>query len=97
MRLLGKGRISRFKQKHANARKRLDAWIRTVEDADWSCLLDIQLTYRDTEFARGKNRYIFNIGGNEYRVVAQIVFSTNTVIIESAMTHAEYDKWCDRN
>jgi mRNA interferase HigB len=39
--------------------------------------------------------FVFNIGGNKYRLVASIAFSVQTVWIKAVMTHAEYDegKW----
>ena len=94
MRLRGKKAITKFQKKHNTSRKRLDDWIRVVEKSDWKNLVEIQTTYKDAEFVRKKDRYVFNLGGNEFRVITQIVFTAKTVLVTDVLTHAEYDKWC---
>jgi mRNA interferase HigB len=37
--------------------------------------------------------YVFNIGGNKYRLITAIHFNTKMVFIRSVFTHKEYDKW----
>jgi mRNA interferase HigB len=39
--------------------------------------------------------YVFNIGGNKYRIAAAIAFNVQTIWIKAGMTHTEYDqgKW----
>jgi mRNA interferase HigB len=36
---------------------------------------------------------VFNVGGNKYRIVADVVFRTRTVVIKHVFTHKEYDSW----
>tara|TARA_Y100001978_G_C23401381_1_gene294787 strand:- start:211 stop:492 length:282 start_codon:yes stop_codon:yes gene_type:complete len=93
MKLLGKQRIDRFKRKHSTSRKRLNNWMQVVEEADWERLIDIQQTYRDTEYVPGKDRYVFNVGGNEFRVIAKITFPARLVLVTDVLTHQEYDRW----
>ena len=40
----------------------------------------------------GQGRYVFDVKGNHYRLVAQVLFSLKTVDTRRIMTHAEYDK-----
>ena len=40
----------------------------------------------------GQGRYVFDIKGNHYRLVAQVLFSLKTVDIRRIMTHADYSK-----
>lgn len=47
-------------------------------------------TFRDADFV-GDNRWVFNIRGNRYRLIAMIFFSTRTVFIRFIGTHTEYD------
>lgn len=37
------------------------------------------------------NRFVFNIGGNKYRLIASVSFSTRQVFVKAVLTHAEYD------
>lgn len=62
-----------------------------VTIANWSNLSEIRETYNDVDFV-GNDRYVFNIGGNKYRLVAMIHFSTRTLYIRFIGTHKEYDK-----
>ncbi len=62
-----------------------------VTIANWSNLSEIRETYNDVDFV-GNDRYVFNIGGNKYRLVAMIHFSTRTVYVRFIGTHKEYDK-----
>ena len=38
------------------------------------------------------NLYVFNIGGNKYRLIASVAFVVRTVWVKAVLTHAEYDK-----
>ena len=38
------------------------------------------------------DRYVFDIGGNKYRVIASVAFVVRTVWVKAVLTHAEYDK-----
>lgn len=40
----------------------------------------------------GKDMYVFNIGGNNYRLVAGIHFNTQLVYVRAILTHREYDE-----
>ena len=59
--------------------------------SNWNKLADVKETFSDIDFV-GNDRYVFNIGGNKYRLVAMIHFSTRTVYIRFIGTHKEYDK-----
>jgi len=37
-------------------------------------------------------RYVFDIGGNKFRLVASISFSTRQVFVKAVLTHSDYDK-----
>ena len=63
----------------------------SVERARWESPQDIKRVYRSADFLAG-NRVIFNIKGNRYRLVVQVVYVGGDVIIEWVGTHAEYTK-----
>ena len=42
--------------------------------------------------AAGNDRYVFNIKGNSYRLIALIIFKVRTVFILFVGTHKEYDR-----
>lgn len=71
----------------------LDAWYRTTKSANWRNLDEVRRTYSHADGVRvGKKTYtVFNIGGNNFRLVTEIFYETQTVLIRHVITHAEYD------
>lgn len=78
--------------KHADARKPLQAWLAEVEAATWRTPQDVLDRYPRTNFIRG-GLAVFDIKGNDYRLAAQIGFNRSTVSVLRVGTHAEYDTW----
>jgi mRNA interferase HigB len=91
MTLVGQDKIDRFIQRHAQARKSMQAWVAEVKSAQWTRSMDIKHRYRSADFL-SDNRVIFDLKGNSYRVVAKIAYQTAVVLVEWVGTHAEYDK-----
>lgn len=91
MRVLGKDKLAAFGRKHADCRAPLSVWLALVEREQWKSPQDIKNSYRSVDFLAG-NRAIFNIKGNHYRLMVQVVYVAGSVIVEWIGTHAEYDK-----
>lgn len=91
MQLLNTLALDEFKQKHPDARVPLDAWRKEVEAANWQTPQDIKNRYRHADFL-SKNRVIFDIKGNGYRLVAVVRYIQKMVVVEWLGTHSEYDK-----
>ena len=67
------------------------AWYRETEKADWDSPAQVKARYRSASFV-GENRVIFNIKGNDYRLVVKINYPYRVVYARFVGTHAEYDK-----
>jgi mRNA interferase HigB len=95
VRVVSYTQIKKFCRKHANARKSLNAWYRATSMAIWRNLDDVKKTFAATDIF--KCCTIFNIGGNNYRLIAIINYKAQIVYIREILTHAEYDKdkWKD--
>jgi len=83
--------IDRFVAKHAAARVPFTEWIEKVEAAQWRNLVDVKRTFDSADYVKGL--VVFNIGGNNFRVVAEVIYPEQVVRIAKAGTHAEYDGW----
>ncbi|EKD0838829.1 type II toxin-antitoxin system HigB family toxin, partial [Escherichia coli] len=70
----------------------LDSWYDEVIRENWKTTQDIRNRFNSADFLPN-NRVIFNIKGNNYRLVVQVVYQAGMVIVERVGTHAEYDKW----
>ncbi|HEJ9542877.1 type II toxin-antitoxin system HigB family toxin [Providencia rettgeri] len=92
MRVLGKKDIATFIKKHNQSKGCLEAWLNEVERATWRDTHDIKNRYSTASFLED-NRVVFNIKGNDYRLVVQVIYINGIVKIERIGTHAEYSKW----
>ncbi|MEO8493509.1 MAG: type II toxin-antitoxin system HigB family toxin [Planctomycetota bacterium] len=92
MRVVGKQILDDFKQRHADARSQVDAWLAEAEDAKWESPNDIKARFA-TASILGNNRVVFNLKGNSYRLDVKVTYKTKVVLIKRIGTHAEYDKW----
>ncbi len=77
--------------KHPTAAKPLNDWYALVLAADWGNLADIRVLFNSVDFVSNE-RYVFNIGGNKFRLIARILFPARTVYIKFIGTHREYDR-----
>jgi mRNA interferase HigB len=91
MRIVTITAIKEFVKTHSNADIPLRDWYKKTSQSKWNCLTDIKQTFNSVDFV-GNNRYVFNIKGNEYRLVAIIIFNSKKVYIRFIGTHKEYDK-----
>ncbi len=66
----------------------LNNWYNIAKAADWNKLADI---FNNVDYV-GNDRYVFNIKGNDFRLVTMIFFDKRTLYIRFIGTHAEYDK-----
>jgi mRNA interferase HigB len=74
-----------------DAEQPLRAWIRVVRASDWSRPTDIKEMFRSADLLPN-GRAVFNIGGNEYRLVAVIHYRGKRLYVRFIGTHREYDK-----
>ncbi len=91
MNIVSHRRLFEFYQKNKEARVSMESWYRTAKNAKWKCFADIKKDFNSVD-SIGKQRYIFNIKGNDYRLVVVIQFVHEYIYIRFVGTHAEYDK-----
>ena len=80
-----------YQLKYPAAGIAISEWALKTEIADWANFSEVKSVFGSTDYV-GDNRYVFNIKGNRYRLIAMIFFSVRTVYIRWFGTHAEYDK-----
>ena len=91
MDIIAQSMLIRFWKRHADAEQPLKAWYREVSKAAWRTPQDIKAMYPSASFL-ADNRVVFNIGGNNYRLIVSVWFSGQRVFIKFIGTHAEYDR-----
>lgn len=83
--------IREFCQKYPKLQVPLERWYALTTTADWSNFSNIKSQFNSVD-AVGDGLFVFNIKGNECRLIARIHFRTRTVFIRFIGTHSEYDK-----
>ena len=69
----------------------LDAWYAEVSKAEWKTSAELKQQYRSASIVSA-SRVVFNIRGNEFRLVVSINFTYQVIFIKWLGTHREYDR-----
>lgn len=91
MRIFNKSTLRKFWEKHPDCEQALRAWYSETKKAEWNNMHDIKKEYRTADFI-GNNRVVFNIKGNNYRLIIKIFYIRKLCFIKFIGTHTEYDK-----
>ncbi len=90
MHIISRKRLLEFCRQHADAFTPIDDWFRTAKAANWKNINDVRQIYPSAD-AVG-NFTVFNIKGNDYRLIVSINYEIQIVYIKYVLTHSEYDK-----
>jgi len=95
MRVIAKRRLMELAARHGDCVDQVADWYRVARRSDWRNLAEVRESFRHADIVGDKT--VFNIKGNDYRLIVHIRFSTGTIYIKDLLTHAEYDKgtWKD--
>jgi mRNA interferase HigB len=90
MHVISRKKLLEASSLHGDLVEPLDAWYRIAKKATWQNLVEVR-QQMPTADAVGKF-VVFNIKGNRYRLIAEVFFSSQVILIRHVLTHAEYDK-----
>ncbi|HXM43279.1 MAG TPA: type II toxin-antitoxin system HigB family toxin [Bryobacteraceae bacterium] len=79
-----------FCQEHPQARNAMDHWYRVAKQATWSSFAEVKQSFNTADFVAP--HVVFDIGGNKWRLVAEMNFTRRVLFIRRIMTHKEYMK-----
>ena len=91
MRIFTEQALKEFAERNPSSKTALQVWCKVVRKSEWRSLSDIKDTFNSVDYV-GNQRFVFNIKGNEYRLVAEVKFSIGFVYIRFIGTHNDYDK-----
>ena len=80
-----------FWEKHPDAEQALKSWAYEAKKAAWKQPAEIKEQYRSASILKNR-RVVFNIKGNDYRLIVAIAYRMQWVYIKFLGTHAQYDK-----
>lgn len=91
VRIISKKMLREFWEIHPDAEQPIRAWHAKTKRAEWTSTNDVKNDYRNASFV-ANNRVIFNIKGNQYRLVVAINYQYQIVYIRFVGTHEEYNR-----
>ncbi len=90
MKLISNKTLREFAALHSDAEQPLQDFRRLVEHGMFGSYAQLKATFASVD--KVGERYVFNIGGNKYRLVASIAFQPGLMWVKAVLTHGEYDK-----
>ena len=100
-RVISVKRLREFWRRHPDAEAPLRDWYRVASKATWRHLQAVRADYPHADgaaVASGRIVTVFNIGGNKFRLVVDILYRVQVIYVCTVLTHAEYSKnqWKDQ-
>jgi mRNA interferase HigB len=90
MKLISNKALREFSAIHPAADGALQNFRHLIERGSYNSFADLKATFRTVD--KVGERFVFNIGGNKYRLIAAIAFAPQLFWVKAVLTHAEYDK-----
>src|SRR5437764_12338502 len=93
MHVISRKALVEFWGEHPDAEAPLRGWYKVAKRAAWRELADVRADFGHAD--RVGRLTVFDVGGNKYRLVAEILYDRRQVLIRAVLTHREYDegKW----
>ena len=83
--------LREYAEEHPDSKVALQEWVTIVKKSEWACFADIKKTFNSADSV-GNQHYVFNVKGNNYRLVVVVKFTVKFVYIRFIGTHKEYDQ-----
>lgn len=90
MKLISNKALREFSARYPEAEAPLQAFRLLIERGQYGNFSELRTTFRGVD--KVGERFVFNIGGNKFRLVAAIAFAPQLVWVKAVLTHADYDK-----
>jgi mRNA interferase HigB len=90
MRIIAVSHLRSFWGEYPDAEQHLKSWVDEVKRANWSQPADIKKHYRSASILKNR-RVVFNIKGNDYRLVVSVAYRVGIVYVKFVGPHRRYD------
>ncbi len=92
MQIVSRKTLKAFWDKHPQAERPLQKWIEVAARAKWLTPSDVKADFGPTVDFVADNRVIFDIAGNNYRLIVHVSYVYKAVIVKFIGTHSDYDR-----
>lgn len=90
MHIISRKALREFWDQHPNSKSSLTRWYKIVHEAEFTNFVELRQTFPTADLVG--NLIVFNIRGNNYRLIASIHFNRKKLYFRHVLTHADYDK-----
>jgi len=91
MHIISKKTLREFWRVHPQAELPLALWHTVLQHCHARSFAELKTTFGSVDWVDGF--VVFDIGGNKYRLIADVVFGVQQVYVKHVFTHKEYEKW----
>ena len=91
MKIFSRGTLRDFCERHGDCELQLKTWSHEAEKSNWSSINELKKEYPSASILKD-NRIVFNVKGNDYRLIVKFNFDYQLAWVRFIGTHAEYDK-----
>ncbi len=90
MRVIAKSTLEAFWKEHGDSEQSLRSWYREASKAGWKTPAEVKEQYRTASILK-KSRIVFNIAGNKYRLLVEVLYPIGVIYVKFIGTHKHYN------
>ncbi|MGA2700115.1 MAG: type II toxin-antitoxin system HigB family toxin [Isosphaeraceae bacterium] len=90
MHVISRRRLREFWEVHADSEQVLTRWYKLASKAEWTSFAEMKAACPSAD--QVDDLTVVDIGGNKYRLIVEVFFRDQVVLVRHVLTHKEYDK-----
>ncbi len=90
MSVVSRRKIVDYYTKHSTSKIALEEWYKKVSKEEWNNLNDLKKCFLSADYV-GNHRVVCNIKGNDFRLIAIVIYVSQKIYVRWIGTHSEYD------
>lgn len=90
MHIISRKALRDFWERYPDSEDPLLRWYKIIERSEYRTFAELRATFPSADLVG--DLFVFNIGGNKYRLIASVHFDRGKVYIRHVLTHREYDR-----
>lgn len=91
MHIISFKKLKDYFEADSQARVAMQDWYKRTKRAEWENFADLKDTFNSADNI-GNSRFVFNVKGNHYRIIAVVRFTYRRIFIRWVGNHKEYDR-----
>ena len=93
--------LREFWERHEQAEQPLRSWYKLLTASNPQNFSELRASFGSVDYVKDRQDFvgwhIFDVGGNNYRVICKLDYEHQFVLIKFVLSHADYERWTDQN